>query len=87
MSLVLPTTILGAKIPRSIEHEQAIMMLCRLRDKYPIDSPEWKALNANAETINRLGGRKDSTLIDNVDDMRTLVSQGYAASSRYMECK
>jgi hypothetical protein len=81
--LILPVHLAGT-LPRLLEHDQVIAALCRLRDKYPPNSPEHKALNANAETINRLGGRVDSTPIDNISDSRMLASQGYDAASEYL---
>lgn len=84
-SLILPTYLNGTLPPRYVEHDQAITALCRLRDKYPTTSPEYKALNANAETINRLGGRKDSMLIDSVYDARVLASRGYGAAGGYLQ--
>lgn len=84
-NLLLPTSITGAIIDRYPEHDQAITALCRLRDRYPVGSPEYLALNANSETINRLGGRVDSILIE---DHRTKVEKvimGYEACVWYMK--
>lgn len=84
MTLVLPTHLAGSTIPRYNEHDQTIAALCRLRDKYPTGSPQYLALNANAETVNRLGGRCESSLIDKVEEQRRLIVEGYNACSWYM---
>ena len=83
-SLVLPTQLIGSPLHRYPEHDVAIGALCRLRDKYPVNSPEWKALNANSEVINRLGGRKESVMIDSARDAHVLAAKGYDKAADYL---
>lgn len=69
-------------IPRRPQHDNAIAALVQLRDCYPVNSNEWNMLNANCETINRLGGRKNDITIG-ASDVRQLVRDGYEACLHY----